>query len=187
PRRSPRRWPTLATWTTAWWMRTRPGGGSTAWTGTRSPPRCGRRSCPGCRRGGARWPPAPSWGPGSGRASLSPAPAHWDLEAVFTTIAANAGRSSAPTADRGNTQAPDEPSSFPARLSALDGRRIAQGRDFTPDGTLRAATGNGAERNGVPLVLDGDSAGALARRLEGAAFAVSSVGRKPYPPPPLPP
>ena len=65
-------------------------------------------------------------------------------------------------------------------MSALDGRRIAQGRDFTPDGTLRAAAGNGAERNGVPLVLDGDSAGALARRLEGAAFAVASVERKPY-------
>jgi DNA topoisomerase-1 len=105
---------------------------------------------------------------------------YWDLEAVFTTVAANAGRSSAPAADRGNTQAQDEPSSFPARLSTLDGRRIAQGRDFTPDGTLRAATGHVAERNGVPLVLDGDSAGALARRLEDAAFAVASVERKPY-------
>jgi DNA topoisomerase-1 len=105
---------------------------------------------------------------------------YWDLEAVFTTVPAKAGRSGAPAGDRGNTQAQDEPASFPARLSALDGRRIAQGRDFTPDGTLRAATGNGAERNGVPLVLDGDSAGALARRLEGAAFAVASVERKPY-------
>src|SRR5215471_11346699 len=105
---------------------------------------------------------------------------YWDLEAVFTTVPAKADRSRAPAGDRGNTPAQDEPSSFPARLSALDGRRIAQGRDFTPDGTLRAATGNGAERNGVPLVLDGDSAGALARRLEGAAFAVASVERKPY-------
>ena len=34
--------------------------------------------------------------------------------------------------------------------------------------------------NGVPLVLDGDSAGALARRLEDAEFAVASVERKPY-------
>ena len=103
---------------------------------------------------------------------------YWDLEAVFTTVTANADRSGATTADRGNTQAQDEPSSFPARLSALDGRRIAQGRDFTSDGTLRAATGSQA--NGVPLVLDGDSAGALARRLENAAFAVASVERKPY-------
>jgi len=101
---------------------------------------------------------------------------YWDLEAVFTTVAANA-RSAAPPAERSSTPGPGEPSSFPARLSALDGRRIAQGRDFTPDGTLRAAeTG----RNGVPLVLDGESAGALARRLDGAAFAVSSVERKPY-------
>ena len=105
---------------------------------------------------------------------------YWDLEAVFTTVPANAGRSGAPAGDRGNTPAQDEPSSFPARLSALDGRRIAQGRDFTPDGTLRAAAGSQADRNGVPLVLDGDSAGALARRLEGAAFAVASVERKPY-------
>src|SRR5690242_16792694 len=103
---------------------------------------------------------------------------YWDLEAVFTTVTANADRSSATTADRGTTQAQDEPASFPARLSALDGRRIAQGRDFTSDGALRAATGSQA--NGVPLVLDGDSAGALARRLEGAAFAVASVERKPY-------
>ena len=64
---------------------------------------------------------------------------YWDLEAVFTTVPAKADRSGAPAGDRGNTQASDEPSSFPARLSALDGRRIAQGRDFTPDGTLRAA------------------------------------------------
>src|SRR5690348_17125487 len=103
---------------------------------------------------------------------------YWDLEAVFTTVTANADRSSATTADRGTTQAQDEPASFPARLSALDGRRIAQGRDFTSDGALRAATGSQA--NGVPLVLDGDSAGALARRLENAAFAVASVERKPY-------
>jgi DNA topoisomerase I len=103
---------------------------------------------------------------------------YWDLEAVFTTVAAHSGRSGATTADRGNTQAQNEPSSFPARLSALDSRRIAQGRDFTPDGTLRAATGSQA--NGVPLVLDGDSAGALARRLENAAFTVASVERKPY-------
>src|SRR5215471_9248658 len=112
---------------------------------------------------------------------------YWDLEAVFTTVPANAGRSGAPTGGRGNTQAQDGPSSFPARLSALDGRRIAQGRDFTPDGTLRAATGGQADRNGVPLVLDSGSAGALARRLEDAAFAVASVERKPYRRAPYPP
>src|SRR5437762_9944097 len=40
---------------------------------------------------------------------------YWDLEAVFTTVAAKADRSGAPTADRGSTQAQDEPASFPAR------------------------------------------------------------------------
>jgi DNA topoisomerase-1 len=105
---------------------------------------------------------------------------YWDLEAVFTTVPAQAGGNGGQAGARGNTQAPGEPSSFPARLSALDGRRIAQGRDFSPDGTLRAAAGSHADRSGVPLVLDGDSAGALARRLEDAAFAVASVERKPY-------
>jgi DNA topoisomerase I len=107
---------------------------------------------------------------------------YWDLEAVFTTVPAKADRSGAPAGTRGITPEAGEPSSFPARLSALDGRRIAQGRDFTPDGTLRAAAPSDARngKNGVPLVLDGDTAGALARRLEDAAFAVASVERKPY-------
>ena len=114
---------------------------------------------------------------------------YWDLEAVFTTVPAPGDRPAAPAGAGGNTPEADEPSSFPARLSALDGRRVAQGRDFAPDGTLRAAPAGaqaGAQpdaataKNGVPLVLDGESAGALARRLENAAFAVSSVERKPY-------
>src|SRR6266566_4646589 len=110
---------------------------------------------------------------------------YWDLEAVFTTVADKADRPGGPAGARGNTPEAGGPSSFPARLSALDGRRIAQGRDFTSDGILRAVAeaaqpGAAQARNGVPLVLDGESAGALARRLEGAAFAVSSVERKPY-------
>jgi DNA topoisomerase-1 len=106
---------------------------------------------------------------------------YWDLEAIFTTLPAKADRSGAGQDQGGKTAAADDPSSFPARLSALDGRRIAQGRDFTSDGTLRAvAEPSKTSANGVPLVLDGDSAGALARRLDGADFAVSSVERKPY-------
>jgi DNA topoisomerase-1 len=118
---------------------------------------------------------------------------YWDLEAVFTTVPAPGGRSGGPGGARGDTPEGGEPSSFPARLAALDGRRIAQGRDFAPDGILRAAPagaqpgtqpGAGADaatgKNGVPLVLDGAAAGALARRLENTAFAVSSVERKPY-------
>jgi DNA topoisomerase-1 len=106
---------------------------------------------------------------------------YWDLEAIFTKVPAKADGSVAGQEQGSITAAADDPASFPARLSALDGRRIAQGRDFTSDGTLRAAAGSSQKSaTGVPLVLDGDSAGSLARRLEGADFVVSSVERKPY-------
>ncbi len=114
---------------------------------------------------------------------------YWDLEAIFTKVPAKADRPGAAQEEHGKTAGASDPSSFPARLSGLDGRRIAQGRDFTSDGTLRAVAEAGqaaaqaspaAGRNGVPLVLDGQSAGELAQRLESADFAVSSVERKPY-------
>ena len=54
----------------------------------------------------------------------------------------------------------------------MDGRRVAQGRDFTSVGEL--------ERPADVLHLDAEAAAALAQRLENAAFAVSSVERKPY-------
>jgi DNA topoisomerase I len=54
----------------------------------------------------------------------------------------------------------------------VDGKRVAQGRDFTSVGELRDA--------GQVLHLDGESAGALAVRLRDASFSVSSVERKPY-------
>jgi DNA topoisomerase I len=63
------------------------------------------------------------------------------------------------------------PESFQARLVAVDGRRVAQGRDFGPDGQLRSAE---------TLVLDEDGARGLAERLDGASFRVSRVERKPY-------
>jgi DNA topoisomerase-1 len=62
-------------------------------------------------------------------------------------------------------------SEFAARLVAVEGRRVAQGRDFARDGTLTAAD---AAR------LDEDGARGLAGALEGAAFAVRSVERRPY-------
>jgi DNA topoisomerase-1 len=61
----------------------------------------------------------------------------------------------------------------------VDGKRVAQGRDFTPAGQLRADPSAKQEL----LHLDGAMAAALAARLQrgaGAAFAVSSVERKPY-------
>jgi DNA topoisomerase-1 len=81
-----------------------------------------------------------------------------DLEAEFATK------------DHGKKDA-DEPTSFTASLVAVDGRRVAQGRDFTSTGQLKSAD---------VLHLDAAAATALAQRLENAAFAVSSVERKPY-------
>jgi DNA topoisomerase I len=84
---------------------------------------------------------------------------YWDLEAVFAT----AGEGQAADADV---------SCFPATLVSVDGRRVAQGRDFAPTGELRAADGI--------LHLDGEAAAALADRLSAADFSVRSVERKPY-------
>jgi DNA topoisomerase-1 len=63
------------------------------------------------------------------------------------------------------------PGAFNARLSALDGRRVAQGRDFDQRGTLK---------NAEAVQVTEDDARALAESLDGASFAVSSVEEKPY-------
>jgi DNA topoisomerase I len=85
---------------------------------------------------------------------------YWDLEADFAT------------AKHGTERLPDDPTVFTATLQSVDGKRVAQGRDFTSVGELRDA--------GQVLHLDGESAGALAVRLRDASFSVSSVERKPY-------
>jgi DNA topoisomerase-1 len=64
-----------------------------------------------------------------------------------------------------------DPESFEARLVAVGGKRVAQGRDFGPDGKLRSDD---------LLPLDEEAARALAERLQGASFQVSRVERKPY-------
>jgi DNA topoisomerase-1 len=89
---------------------------------------------------------------------------YWDLEADFAT------------ARHGAERLPDDPTTFTATLQTVDGKRVAQGRDFTSVGVLR---GSDADAQQI-LHLDGEAAGALAERLHGAAFAVSSVERKPY-------
>jgi DNA topoisomerase-1 len=81
-----------------------------------------------------------------------------DLEAEFATK------------DHGKPEVTD-PTSFTANLVSVDGKRVAQGRDFTSVGQLRGTD---------VLHLDAAAAAALAERLENAAFAVSSVERKPY-------
>ncbi len=92
---------------------------------------------------------------------------YWDLEAEF------APRDGAEFEAR-----PADARSFTATLVALDGRRIAQGRDFTLAGELRQAAG-GSDKAPV-LHLDGEAAASLADRLRHAAFSVKSVERKPY-------
>jgi DNA topoisomerase-1 len=63
-----------------------------------------------------------------------------------------------------------EPGSFGARLFALEGKRIAQGRDFAEDGSASSAV----------RVVTEDEARALAAELEGRAFTVEKVDEKPY-------
>jgi DNA topoisomerase I len=93
---------------------------------------------------------------------------YWDLEAEFAT------------AGHGKERLPDTPTSFTATLQTVDGKRVAQGRDFTPQGQLR----NTKE---PVLLLHGEAAGALASRLRDSRFTVSSVERKPYRRSPYPP
>jgi DNA topoisomerase-1 len=63
------------------------------------------------------------------------------------------------------------PGDFTARLSAVDGKRVAQGRDFERDGTLKTPDA---------VQLTEPDARALGEALDGAAFTVSSVEEKPY-------
>jgi DNA topoisomerase-1 len=71
----------------------------------------------------------------------------WDIEALF------------------------DPESFQARLVSVDGKRVAQGRDFGPDGQLRTADA---------LQLDEGGARGLAERLRAASFSVARREQKPY-------
>jgi DNA topoisomerase-1 len=65
------------------------------------------------------------------------------------------------------------PRSFSATLVALDGDRIASGKDFEPTtGQVRASAG--------VVHLDGDGARGLAARLDGRPFTVTRVEEKPY-------
>ena len=64
-----------------------------------------------------------------------------------------------------------DPGSFEARLAAVDGKRVAQGRDFAQDGTLKSAD---------LARLDEAEARELASELDGVTFAVRSADEKPY-------
>ncbi|MFI9119534.1 type I DNA topoisomerase [Streptomyces bikiniensis] len=81
---------------------------------------------------------------------------YWDLTGTFST---------------GRTGDASDPSSLVARLASVDGRRVAQGRDFGPDGQLKTAN---------VLHLDERNARTLAAALADTAFSVRSVESKPY-------
>lgn len=81
---------------------------------------------------------------------------YWDLSGTFA-----------------RTDGEDAGTAFAARLSTVDGKRVAGGRDFGDDGVLKGAAGK--------LVhLDETAARELAAGLEDAEFAVRSLETKPY-------
>src|SRR5579884_3474147 len=71
-----------------------------------------------------------------------------------------------------------EPGEFTARLAAVDGKRVASGRDFDQRGALRS---------GDAVQLSEADARGLASALDGAGFRVASVEEKPYTRRPAPP
>jgi DNA topoisomerase-1 len=71
------------------------------------------------------------------------------------------------------------PPRFNARLVAVDGKRVATGRDFDSLGAVR--------KPAEVTVLDEAAAGALAAGLQGASLTVASVEEKPYTRRPYPP
>ncbi|OIJ89729.1 type I DNA topoisomerase [Streptomyces colonosanans] len=81
---------------------------------------------------------------------------YWDLTGTFGT---------------GRVGDTSDPSSLVARLATVDGKRVAQGRDFDSLGRLKSAN---------TLHLDEDNARALAAALENTRFSVRSVESKPY-------
>ncbi|MDH3293610.1 MAG: type I DNA topoisomerase, partial [Acidimicrobiia bacterium] len=104
---------------------------------------------------------------------------YWDLTATFTAgdpkNASEASQRSADGQHRGSGQGPD---TFDATLLEIDGVRIASGREFNQDGTLK--------RDDV-VHLDQVGAEALAAALRGQPSTVQSREAKPYRRTPAPP
>jgi len=98
---------------------------------------------------------------------------YWNIEGRFAATVGHDGKS------------PDA-TPLPAILVALDGRRLATGRDFGPTGQLTAAAAGSGAAPGV-VRLDESAARGLAERLATTAFAVRSVETKPYRRSPYPP
>jgi DNA topoisomerase-1 len=81
------------------------------------------------------------------------AASYWDLEATF---------------DSGEGRTPP---TFPAKLTSVNGLRVAQGRDFSSTGELKGSD---------VVHLDEAAAGGLAEGLREQTFTVRSVESKPY-------
>ncbi len=78
---------------------------------------------------------------------------YWDIEAVFTSD------------EEGKTQ------KVPATLAAVDGSRVATGKDFDDQGKI-------VKKDAIHL--DEKRATELGKDLEGSSFQVASIERKPY-------
>jgi DNA topoisomerase-1 len=104
---------------------------------------------------------------------------YWDLTATLSTSDAES-ESPGATDDAGAVADGGAPRTFGARLVDVDGRRVATGRDFGPDGAPKRA-----ERDLV--ILDEASAGRLAEALAAVPLMVASVEEKPYTRRPYPP
>ncbi|MDN6460382.1 MAG: toprim domain-containing protein, partial [Corynebacterium flavescens] len=81
---------------------------------------------------------------------------YWDLSATLRTL----------------SQGGDNPSTFNARLSSIDGKRVAVGRDFDDRGKVK----KGEE----VVVVKQEQAQALAQGLSGSHMNVAGVEHKPY-------
>jgi len=88
---------------------------------------------------------------------------YWDLQGTFDTGLEPA--------------TPGDPTSFEAGLVALDGKRIASGRDFGEDGKLTREV----------VHLNQEDAVGLASRLADSEFSVRAVEERPYRRSPYPP
>lgn len=82
---------------------------------------------------------------------------YWDLTGTFS-----------------RPEGQDAGRAFTARLSSLNGRRVATGKDFTDRGDLKSSGQN------APAALDEAVATALAAGLQDAEFSVRSLETKPY-------
>jgi DNA topoisomerase-1 len=94
---------------------------------------------------------------------------YWDIDATFDCLRSGAGEAGTSATD--HLRQGYGGGAFDARLAAVGGKRVAQGRDFDQKGRLK---------NADMVQLTEADARELAASLEGAEFTVASVEEKPY-------